>query len=215
LPITEDELPPAVVLPARFHPMSEPELPTVTQGTISAALALAERIGGGEAHAQTHSGSGHRPFDLERARNLDRIIPSIQKGSIWSHGRDHIYAASTFNGRPYICVHARHTATNAYVLRTAYPLNDMKEWAASDQSDLAIRWCRDWCVAWTRPGLEPGRHPLDALAIARQQHSGAVAARRGDAVRMAKGCAKCLDIGRNRDSLPPGVDERATRRLHA
>jgi hypothetical protein len=146
-------------------------------------------LGGGEAHAQTHSGSGHRPFDLDGARNLDRIIPSIQEGSIWSHGRDHIYGASTFNGRPYICVHAPHTATNAYVLRTAYPLIDMKECRVrpiglGDQ--VVPRLVRRLDPA----GLEPGRHRLDALAIARQQHSGAVAASRGDAVGMAKGCAK-------------------------
>lgn len=81
-------------------------------------------------YTKEHTGSGHRPFNLDRARNLDRIIPTIQEGTVWSHGRDHLYAASTFDGRPYICVLGWDTAAGAYELRTAYPLENMKEWAA-------------------------------------------------------------------------------------
>jgi hypothetical protein len=44
-------------------------------------------------------------------------------------------------------------------------------------------------------GLDPGGHGLDALALAGQQQAGAGAAQWGDAVSMAEGRAKRLDIG--------------------
>ena len=44
-------------------------------------------------------------------------------------------------------------------------------------------------------GLDPSRHRLDALALAGQQQARAVAPNRGEAVSMAEGCAKRLDIG--------------------
>jgi hypothetical protein len=44
-------------------------------------------------------------------------------------------------------------------------------------------------------GLDASRHRLDALALAGQQQAGAVVAGRCDAVGMAEGSAKRLDIG--------------------
>jgi hypothetical protein len=44
-------------------------------------------------------------------------------------------------------------------------------------------------------GLNPGRHRLDALALARQQQASAVAPSRGDAVSMAQRRTKRLDKG--------------------
>jgi hypothetical protein len=43
-------------------------------------------------------------------------------------------------------------------------------------------------------GLNPGGHGLDALAIAGQQQPSAVAAKRGEAIGVAEGCAERLDI---------------------
>ena len=44
------------------------------------------------------------------------------------------------------------------------------------------------------PGLDPGGHRLNALAVTTQQQARAVAPGRGNAVGMVKGAAKRLDI---------------------
>jgi hypothetical protein len=44
-------------------------------------------------------------------------------------------------------------------------------------------------------GLDPGGHGLDAFAVPWQQQTGAVVAKRGEAVSMAESRAKRLDIG--------------------
>jgi hypothetical protein len=46
------------------------------------------------------------------------------------------------------------------------------------------------------PGLDPGSHRLDALAVARQQQAGAIAPGRRDAVAMAEGRTRGKTPGR-------------------
>ena len=80
-------------------------------------------------YTNKHRPSGHRLFDQDRARNLDRIIPAMMEGQIWGHGADDIYVATTNDSRPYVCVFGWDPSMRRYSFRTAYPFDKAAAWA--------------------------------------------------------------------------------------
>jgi hypothetical protein len=81
-----------------------------------------------QARTKTHDVSGHRPFNVDRVQDMNRSIPTLTEGRVWSHGADDIHAASTLDGRPYVCVFGRDSGKGRYDFRTAHPLDGAAHW---------------------------------------------------------------------------------------
>ena len=73
--------------------------------------------------------------------------------------------------------------------------------AASSQAALATKWCKDWCAAPDPGRVDPRRHRLDALALARQQQARGVGPQRARAGR--RGPARHPAARRSPRTAPP------------